>query len=132
MTSLARENARRAGVEQVISWRTMPAEQFYRREPFGCLVCNPPYGERTGESFQVEALYRSLGQIFIRLDRWSAFILTAHPRFEQQFGRRADRNRKMYNGNMKTYLYQYFGPLPHASGPGTGVPTPGDPAPDAP
>jgi putative N6-adenine-specific DNA methylase len=124
MISLARENARRAGVEGVVSWQTMPAERFYRREPFGCLVCNPPYGERTGESSEVEALYGSLGQVFARLDRWSAFVLTAHPRFEQHFGRRADRNRKMYNGNLKTYLYQYFGPLPRATDPETGAPAP--------
>jgi putative N6-adenine-specific DNA methylase len=108
----ARENAGRAGVEEAILWRTQPAERFHHREPFGCLICNPPYAERTGQPVEVEALYRSLGQVFDRLDRWSGFILTAHPQFERHFGRRSDRNRKLYNGNLKTYLYQYFGPLP--------------------
>jgi len=110
--ALARANARRAGVENVITWRTLPVERFHSRAACGVLVCNPPYGERTGESSQVEELYRSLGMVFRRLDRWSAFILTAHPGFERPFGRRADRNRKLYNGNLKTYLYQYLGPLP--------------------
>jgi putative N6-adenine-specific DNA methylase len=116
--AVARENARRAGVGTAVRWRKLPAEQFHCRRPFGCLVCNPPYGERTGEPAEVEALYRSLGQVFDRLDRWSAFVLTAHPYFERHFGRPSDRNRKLYNGNLKTYLYQYFGPLPRGWSPG--------------
>jgi putative N6-adenine-specific DNA methylase len=112
MIGFAQANARRAGVQSTISWRTLPVERFHSRLSYGCLICNPPYGERTGEAREVDELYRSLGVVFDRLDRWSAFVLTGHPGFERQFGKQADRNRKLYNGNLKTYLYQYFGPLP--------------------
>ncbi|MBN1836143.1 MAG: hypothetical protein JW820_09860 [Spirochaetales bacterium] len=114
MIALGRANARRAGVEGAISWRALPVERFRSRAPYGCLVCNPPYGERTGGASEVEELYRTLGAVFARLDRWSGFFLTSHPHFERHFGRPADRNRKLYNGNLKTYLYQYLGPLPRS------------------
>jgi len=112
MVRVARENARAAGVERAVRFRVQPAEEFRSDEPYGCLICNPPYGERTGEAGEVEELYRRLGRAFSRLPDWSVFVLTGHPGFERLYGRKADRNRKLYNGNLKTYLYQFFGPLP--------------------
>jgi putative N6-adenine-specific DNA methylase len=109
---VARENARAAGVDQAVHFRVQPAEEFRSAERYGCLICNPPYGERSGEAGEVEELYRRLGRTFSRLPDWSVFVLTSHPGFERLYGRRADRNRKLYNGNLKTYLYQFFGPLP--------------------
>jgi putative N6-adenine-specific DNA methylase len=112
MVRVARENARAAGVERAVSFRVQPAEEFRSAERYGCLICNPPYGERSGEASEVEELYRRLGRTFSRLPDWSVFVLTGHAGFERLYGRQADRNRKLYNGNLKTYLYQYFGPLP--------------------
>ena len=108
----ARRNARDAGVEGAMRFRIQPAEEFRAEERFGCLVCNPPYGERSGSPAEAEELYRRLGRTFARLPDWSVFVLTAHPGFERLYGRRADRKRKLYNGNLQTCLYQYFGPLP--------------------
>jgi putative N6-adenine-specific DNA methylase len=109
---LARDNARRAGVEEDLSFRVLPAERFASEESYGCLICNPPYGERSGERAEVQRLYAAMGRISAALPEWSLFILSAHPAFERLFGRRADRKRKLYNGNLRTYLYQYFGSLP--------------------
>ena len=97
---------------ECITFRELAMEQFSPSERFGCIVCNPPYGERIGEERQVEQLYRRLGQLYTRLDDWSMFILSAHPVFETLFGRRADKKRKLYNGTIQCYLFQYFGPLP--------------------
>jgi putative N6-adenine-specific DNA methylase len=114
---VAQENARAAGVERAVRFRVQPAEEFRSAERYGCLICNPPYGERTGETGEVEELYRRLGRAFSRLPDWSVFVLTGHAGFERLYGRKADRNRKLYNGNLKTYLYQYFGPLPPGGAP---------------
>jgi len=108
----ARKNARDAGVSDCITFREVAMEKFTAREKFGCIVCNPPYGERTGETTQVEKLCKNLGHMFTRLDGWSMFVLSAYPHFEKFFGRQADRKRKLYNGTIQCYLYQYFGPIP--------------------
>ena len=117
MVRVARENARAAGVGEAVRFRVQPAEEFRSAQRYGCLICNPPYGERSGQAGEVEELYRRLGRTFSRLPDWSVFVLTGHPGFERLYGRRADRNRKLYNGNLKTYLYQYFGPLPPGGAP---------------
>jgi putative N6-adenine-specific DNA methylase len=117
LVRVARENARAAGVEGAVRFRVQPAEEFRSTQRYGCLICNPPYGERTGEAHEVEELYRRLGRAFSRLPDWSVFVLTGHAGFERLYGRKADRNRKLYNGNLKTYLYQYFGPLPPGNAP---------------
>ena len=109
---MARENARRANVSECIRFATDPVERFRSSERFGCIICNPPYGERSGTPREAEQLYRRMANAFSPLQDWSYFILTAHPAFERLFGRRATKNRKLYNGNLMTYLYQYFGPLP--------------------
>ena len=116
VVDIARKNARDAGVADCITFRELAMEQFSPEERFGCIVCNPPYGERTGEKRQVEQICRQLGHLFARLDNWSMFILSAYPDFERLFGRRADKKRKLYNGTIQCYLYQYFGPLPPKTG----------------
>lgn len=108
----ARENAARAGVADCIQFQRQTADQFRSRRKYGCIVCNPPYGERTGEGREVEKLYRQMGEMYSGLDNWSLCALTAHPQFERLFGRKADKKRKLYNGNILCYLYQYLGGLP--------------------
>ena len=76
------------------------------------MVVNPPYGERLGSAAEAETLYRDLGRVYARIPTWSLFALTAHPQFERAFGARATKNRKLYNGSLRCWLYQYFGPLP--------------------
>ncbi len=108
----ARENAGTAGVAERIIFEKKKLEEFSSKKPYGCIVCNPPYGERIGESDEVAALYRQMGRVFGALDSWSIFVLTAHPDFEKHFGRKANKNRKLYNAKIRCYLHQYFGPLP--------------------
>ncbi len=120
----ARENAAAAGVAKRIIFEKKKLEEFSSKKPYGCVVCNPPYGERIGEADEVVALYRQMGLVFGALESWSVFVLTAHPDFEKYYGRKADKNRKLYNGKIRCYLHQYFGPLPRmnafrqGSGPG--------------
>ncbi len=109
---IARENALLAGISENITFQKKPVEDFGSRNKYGCIVTNPPYGERIGEKREVESLYRTMGQVFSKLDTWSFFILTAHEDFQKYFGKKADKNRKLYNGRLKCYLYQYLGPLP--------------------
>jgi putative N6-adenine-specific DNA methylase len=108
----ARENAVRIGVGEYIAFQKLPVEEFRSRKKYGCIVCNPPYGERIGGSAEVESLYKVMGEVFSQLDSWSYFILSAHPAFQKFFGRKAEKNRKIFNGDIKCYLYQYLGPLP--------------------
>jgi len=106
---VARENAKRAGVEQYISFQKLSFENISSKKENAFIICNPPYGERMGEEREVERLYRKMGEVFSKLEGWSFFVLTAHPKFQELFGRKADKNRKLYNGKIKCYLYQYFG-----------------------
>ncbi|CDF59367.1 THUMP domain-containing class I SAM-dependent RNA methyltransferase [Thermobrachium celere] len=109
---VARENIKRAGVENLVFVQKLPMEELSSKKKYGCIICNPPYGERIGEIKQVEKLYKRMGEVFSKLDTWSYFILTNHLDFEKLFGKKADKNRKLYNGKLLCYLYQYFGPLP--------------------
>jgi putative N6-adenine-specific DNA methylase len=106
------ENAEKAGVAKCITFQKKPIEEFSSKKKYGCVLCNPPYGERLGTKESTEKLYKTMGEIFLKLDTWSFFILTAHPEFQKYFGKKATRNRKLYNGKIKCYFYQYFGPLP--------------------
>lgn len=111
----ARGNAAAAGVADRIIFEKKKLEEFSSRKPCGCVVCNPPYGERIGDGDEVAALYRQMGRVFGALESWSVFVLTSHPDFEKYFGRKADKNRKLYNGKIRCYLHQYFGPLPRTN-----------------
>ncbi|EYE88541.1 RNA methyltransferase [Fervidicella metallireducens AeB] len=108
----ARENAQKAGVEEYIAFQRLPVQEFSSKKKYGCIICNPPYGERLGEIKEVEKLYTEIGEVFLKLDSWSYFILTSNENFQKLFGKKADKNRKLYNGRIQCYYYQYFGPLP--------------------
>lgn len=112
MIRLAAENARAAGVSQMIRFRQAPFEELAFEGDFGCMVCNPPYGVRQGEQGEVDTLYRAMGARFRGLPTWSLFALSAREDFQKLFGARASRNRKLYNGNVRCWYYQYYGPLP--------------------
>jgi putative N6-adenine-specific DNA methylase len=106
----ARENAVNAGVGDCIALQKLPFEEFRSRKKYGLIICNPPYGERMGDPEEIERIYRKMGEVFSGLDMWSFFILSAHPQFQAFFGKRAAGNRKLYNGGIKCYLYEYPGP----------------------
>lgn len=105
--TIAAENAKRAGVGENIVFGRRSVHHFKPASRDGVIVTNPPYGERVGEEAEVEALYRAMGESFRTLDHWSYFIITSHERFEHLFGERAKRNRKLYNGAIKCYYFQY-------------------------
>jgi putative N6-adenine-specific DNA methylase len=105
----ARQNARAAGVLDVIQFEQKEIAQFQSDAKKGFIICNPPYGERMGEDNQkVEDVYKSLGKAYLGLNAWSLFALSAYPHFERLIGRPADRKRKLYNGNILCYYYQYL------------------------
>ncbi len=108
----ARENALKAGVSDLIAFQKLDVKDFSSQKKYGCIICNPPYGERLGEKKQVEELYKTMGKVFSNLNEWSYFILTSYDEFQNLFGRKADKNRKLYNGRIQCYYYEYFGELP--------------------
>lgn len=112
MVSIARENARLAGVEHLIHFQQRPVDQLSHSKKYGFLITNPPYGERLEEKENLSALYRTVGERFSSLDSWSMFLITSYEQAEKDIGRKADKNRKIYNGMMKTYYYQFLGPKP--------------------
>ena len=109
---LARDRAKRAGVEQDIHFERKVFADLTSKRKYGCAIGNPPYGYRLGDPKQAEALYKQMSDIFAGLPTWSTYILTSHPEFERLFGRRADRRRKLYNGRIECTFYQYQGPKP--------------------
>jgi putative N6-adenine-specific DNA methylase len=108
----ARENADQAGVSDCVTFQRKPVSEFSTKKKYGCLITNPPYGERLGDLREAEKLYAEIGEVFSRLDTWSCFIISPHEDFARHFGKPSTRNRKLYNGRIKCYLHQYFGPLP--------------------
>lgn len=110
--SRARYHARQAGVAEHIHFQQMPVSAVSSRDKYGCIICNPPYGERLEDKATVAELYKEMGRIFKALDSWSIYVLTAHQRFESLYGRPADRKRKLYNGRIQCYYYQFYGPRP--------------------
>jgi putative N6-adenine-specific DNA methylase len=113
--ALARQHAAAAGVADDIHFQQQPLDEFRTSRPYGCLIANPPYGERLGEQREVDALYRAMGRAFAPLDTWSIYVLTSHQHFERLYGRRADRRRKLYNSNIACTYYQFLGPRPPKS-----------------
>lgn len=112
MVSIARENARLAGVEQMIHFQRRGVDQLSHPKKYGFLITNPPYGERIEDKTNLPDLYRTLGERYKALDSWSMYVISAYEKAEQYLGRKADKNRKIYNGMMKTYYYQFMGPKP--------------------
>lgn len=108
----ARENARNAGVDHLIHFQRRPVSELNHPKKYGFIITNPPYGERLEEKRELPGLYREIGQAFRRLDSWSEYVITSYDQAEKYIGRKADKNRKIYNGMIKTYFYQYLGPKP--------------------
>lgn len=104
----ARENAQKAGVDNFISFQKLPMQDFSSKKKYGVVISNPPYGERLGEQEEVAELYSELGELYERLNSWSFYVLTSHPDFQKHFKMKADKNRKLYNGRIQCYYYQYI------------------------
>ncbi len=109
---IARENAEIAGVADYIEFRLGDATEFKSDEEYGFIVTNPPYGERLEDTDTVKMLYKQLGYTFARLKNWSYYLITSYEDFENEFGKEATKRRKLYNGMLKSNLYQYIGPRP--------------------
>lgn len=108
----ARSNARMAGVDRLIHFQQRPVKELRHSGSYGFLISNPPYGERLEDKAALPGLYREIGESFARLDRWSMYLITSYEKAEEDIGRKADKNRKIYNGMLKTYYYQFLGPKP--------------------
>lgn len=106
--ALTEKNAKKAGVSSAIKVFRMDARKISAPGRRATIVTNPPYGERMGSERQVEALYREIGEHFRSLSPWQVYIITSHPAFERFYGKKADKVRKLYNGMLPCYLYQYF------------------------
>lgn len=109
------ENAEKAGVGSDIIFQRKSFRELSTKKKYGCIITNPPYGERLELNSDIETLYRDMGDTIRELETWSFFILTSIENFEKIVKKKATKNRKLYNGKIKTYLYQYFGQLPPRS-----------------
>jgi len=119
----ARENAKNAGVDHMIHFQQRAVADLHHPKKYGFIITNPPYGERLEDKKDLPALYTQIGQAFRGLDTWSKFVITSYDDAERYIGRKADKNRKIYNGMIKTYFYQFMGPKPPSkSFQGHGVP----------
>ena len=108
----ARENATLAGVEKLIHFQQRAVKDLSHPKKYGFIITNPPYGERLEEKEMMPALYQEIGESFAKLDSWSLFTISGFEDAQRHIGRKADKNRKIYNGMMKTYFYQFLGPRP--------------------
>ena len=109
---VARANAKLAGVEDLIHFQVRPVSELSHAKKYGFMITNPPYGERLEDKKDLPLLYGTLGERFKALDSWSLYMITSYEDAEKYIGRKADRNRKIYNGMLKTYFYQFMGPRP--------------------
>ena len=108
----ARENAKRAGVDHMIHFQQREVANLRHPKKYGFVITNPPYGERLEEKEDLPKLYEQIGTAFAGLDSWSLYMITSYEDTERYIGRKADKNRKIYNGMIKTYFYQFMGPKP--------------------
>ena len=109
---LTEHNAKAAGVSEFINIKRADAEKIFLDKECGSIITNPPYGERLSDLEECRKLYRQISKSFSRLPKWSYYILTSHEDFEKEFGKRADRRRKIYNGMLRCWMYQYYGNKP--------------------
>lgn len=109
---VAEASVKKAGLSGEIKLSVLPFDKVEPIGEYGCLITNPPYGERIGEKDEVDEIIRSIGKKMNKYPTWSEFILSATPQFERLYGQKADKNRKLYNGRILTRLYHFFGPLP--------------------
>ena len=112
MVTIARENAKLAGVDHLIHFQRRSVQQLSAPKKYGFVITNPPYGERLEDKSAMPALYQIIGERFRELDSWSMYLITAYEQAEADIGRKADKNRKIYNGMMKTRFLQFPGPKP--------------------
>ncbi len=112
MVEISKNNAIEAGLGDLIQFKQMQVKDFHTSKTYGVMVGNPPYGERIGERPEVEKMYRDMGKAFEALDTWSIYMMTSHEGFEEYYGKRATKKRKLFNGFIKTDYYQYWGPRP--------------------
>lgn len=116
MIAYARENAKDAGVAHLIHFQQRDVADLSHSKKYGFIITNPPYGERLEEREALRDIYRKFGERYQNLDSWSAFIISSYEDTEKDFGRKATKNRKIYNGMIKTYFYQFMGPKPPKRG----------------
>lgn len=112
MVKIANDNAFEAGFGDIIQFKQMQVRDISTRKEYGVIVGNPPYGERLGDKKAVEQMYKEMGQALTKLDTWSIYILTSNENFEQLYGKPATKKRKLFNGFIRTDLYQYWGRKP--------------------
>ncbi|TMW74077.1 class I SAM-dependent RNA methyltransferase [Alteribacter natronophilus] len=113
MVDLAKNNATEAGFPDQIAFKQMQAADLRSKQEYGVVLGNPPYGERMQEKAEVEALYKKIGDVYREhLPTWSIYVITSHEKFELFYGKKATKKRKLYNGNIKTDFYQFWGPRP--------------------
>ena len=108
----AMQNAREAGVDELIHFQQRDMRELSSPKKYGFIITNPPYGERLEDKADLPKLYKDIGTTFDKLDTWSKFIITSYEDAERYLGRKATKNRKIYNGMIKSYFYQYMGPKP--------------------
>lgn len=112
MIKIARANAKQAGVEKLIHFQQRDVADLKHSKKYGFIITNPPYGERLEEKKDLPALYTTIGEVYRNLDAWSLYMITSYEEAEHYIGRKADKNRKLYNGMIRTYFYQFMGPKP--------------------
>lgn len=117
MVEYARQNARLAGVDHLIHFQKRGVDQLSHSKKYGFVITNPPYGERLEEKEALFDLYHTIGERFEKLDDWSLYLITSYDKAQEALGLKADKNRKIYNGMMKTYFYQFPGPKPPKKNP---------------
>ena len=99
-------------MQKLIHLQQRPVSALRHSGKYGFLISNPPYGERLEDKEKLPELYTEIGEAFAGLDRWSMYLITSYEEAERYIGRKADKNRKIYNGMLKTYYYQFMGPKP--------------------
>lgn len=109
---IAAENARKAGVDEFVKPVVCDMRKFSTNKEYGTVITNPPYGERMGDTKEIESLYRDMKKVLHPLTTWSYYVVTSNEDFEKLFSKKADKRRKVYNGMLKCNIYQYFGPKP--------------------
>ena len=112
VVKVAKENAVRAGVEKLVRFRVRDVAALESDREYGFIITNPPYGERLEEKETLSAIYSAFGRCFAKMPTWSAYLITSYEDTERYVGRKADKNRKIYNGMIKTFYYQFQGPKP--------------------
>lgn len=110
MVERAKQNASEAGLGDLISFKQMQVSDFTTEKEYGVVVANPPYGERLEDEASIRELYREMGETYAKLPTWSIYVITSYEAFEEVYGKKATKKRKLYNGYLRTDLYQYWGP----------------------